>query len=255
MSALGHYIEDEGIATTGISLVREHTEGLQPPRFLWVPFELGRPLGAPNNPAFQMKVLRESLALLELDEGPVLIKDFAEDAPQDVDGDEENNEGWTCPINLPAPPSNASDKETAFVAEMASLAPWYDLAKRKRGGSSVGACELTMDQIAHVLVEFLEGRRDNPQPELAFSDLLLHATADLKAWYMEAATAQPGSSTSKQIADWLWGETTAGSLLLQLQATFASSGDPQFKMLAQKALVPRSQHHRLITNRNIGSKE
>lgn len=248
MSALAHYIEDEGIATTGISLVREHTEGLLPPRFLWVPFELGRPLGAPNNPAFQMKVLKESLALLESDEGPVLIKDFAEEAPQDEDGGEEESEGWTCPINLPGPPSSTSDRETAFVSEMASLAPWYNLAKRKRGGSSVGACDLTMEQIAHVLVEFLDGKRDNPQPERAFSDILLHATADLKAWYMEAATAQPGSSTSKQIADWFWGETTAGSLLLQLQAAFASSEDPQFKLLAEKALVPRSQRHRLITN-------
>ena len=251
MSALGHYIEDEGIATTGISLVREHTESLKPPRFLWVPFELGRPLGAPNNPELQMKVLRESLALLELDEGPVLIKDFAEDVPQDDDGSKEENEGWSCPISLPAPPSNASDKETALVAEIASLAPWYDLAKRKRGGSSVGACELTMDQIAHVLASFLDGRIDNPHQELEFPDLLLHMTADLKAWYMEAATAQPGSSTSDQVADWFWGETTAGSFLLQLQVVIASSGDPQLKILGQKALVPRSQHHRLITNRNI----
>jgi hypothetical protein len=248
VSALAHYIEDEGIATTGISLVRVHTEGLKPPRFLWVPFELGRPLGAPNNPEFQMKALKESLALLESDEGPVLIKDFAEDAPLDEDGGEEESEGWSCPINLPAPPSDTSDRETAFINEMASLAPWYDLAKRKRGGSTVGACDLTMEQIALVIVEFLDGKRDNPQPGLAFSDFFLHAIEDLKAWYMEAATAQPGSSTSIQVADWFWGETTAGSLLLQLQAAFISSGDPQFKLLAQKAMVPRSQRHRLNIN-------
>lgn len=247
MSALGHFIEDEGIATTGISLIREHTESLGPPRFLWVPFELGRPLGTPNNPEFQTKVLRESLALLESDEGPVLIRDFAEDAPQSEDLDGENDEGWSCPINLPAPPSNASDRETAFVAELASLAPWYDLAKRNQGGSSVGASKLTMDQIAHIIVDVLEGKNDNPQPELAFSDTLLHATADLKAWYMEAATAQPGSSTSKQIADWFWGETTAGSLLLQLQAALASSKDAQIELFAEKALVPRSQRHRLTS--------
>jgi D-proline reductase (dithiol) PrdB len=46
VSALAHFIEDEGIATTGISLVREHTAGYRPPRFLWVPFPLGRPFGA-----------------------------------------------------------------------------------------------------------------------------------------------------------------------------------------------------------------
>ena len=53
MGALAHFIEDEGVATTGISLVRDNTERLEPPRFLWVPFELGRPFGAPDAPAFE----------------------------------------------------------------------------------------------------------------------------------------------------------------------------------------------------------
>ena len=81
MSALAHYFEDEGIATTGISLVREHTAGYRPPRFLWVPFPLGRPFGAPDEPAFQSRVLRAALALLERDDGPVILEDFPDDAP------------------------------------------------------------------------------------------------------------------------------------------------------------------------------
>ena len=72
MGALGHYLESEGIATTGISLVREHTEAMQPPRFLWVPFPLGRPLGAPGDAAFQHRVIRAALSLLEAPAGPVL---------------------------------------------------------------------------------------------------------------------------------------------------------------------------------------
>jgi hypothetical protein len=39
-----------------ISLVREHTEKINPPRALWVPFELGRPVGPPDEPAFQRRV-------------------------------------------------------------------------------------------------------------------------------------------------------------------------------------------------------
>jgi hypothetical protein len=42
VGALGHFLEREGIPTTGISLVREHTEKIRPPRALWVTFELGR---------------------------------------------------------------------------------------------------------------------------------------------------------------------------------------------------------------------
>ena len=245
MSALGHYIEDEGIATTGISLVRENTVGMRPPRFLWVPFGLGRPLGTPNNPEFQMKVLRESLALLEPDEGPVLLRDFDEDAPLNADENDEEREGWTCPVNLPAPPSDASDRETALVAEMASLAPWYDVAKRKRGRSSVGASSLTIDQAARSLVDYLEGNRESPVPELEIAETLKLATEDLKAWYMEAATAQPGSSTSKQIADWFWGETTAGAVFLDLHNAMAASDDPKTQILATRSFIPRRQAHRL----------
>ena len=41
MGALALYIEDEGVPTVGLSLVREHTAALKPPRALWVPFMLG----------------------------------------------------------------------------------------------------------------------------------------------------------------------------------------------------------------------
>jgi hypothetical protein len=48
VSALGHYLEEEGIATVAISLIRPQTENTKPPRALWVPFELGRPFGPPT---------------------------------------------------------------------------------------------------------------------------------------------------------------------------------------------------------------
>ena len=58
MGGLGHYLEREGLATAQISLIRVHTEKIRPPRALWVPFELGRPLGTPDEPDFQTRVLR-----------------------------------------------------------------------------------------------------------------------------------------------------------------------------------------------------
>ena len=82
MSALGHYIEEEGIATVAISLIRSQTESTKPPRALWVPFELGRPFGPPSDPAFQKHVILAALRLLEREDGPVLIEDFPEDDPR-----------------------------------------------------------------------------------------------------------------------------------------------------------------------------
>ena len=79
MGALGHYLENEGLPTVQISLIREHTEKIKPPRALWVPFELGRPLGVPGNATFQTEALRRTLALLEAPSGPLLA-----DFPQEI---------------------------------------------------------------------------------------------------------------------------------------------------------------------------
>jgi hypothetical protein len=58
VGGLAHFIEREGIPTTQISLIRIHTEQIKPPRALSVPFELGRPFGAPNEPAFQRRPVK-----------------------------------------------------------------------------------------------------------------------------------------------------------------------------------------------------
>ena len=84
MGALGHFLERQGIPTTGISLVREHTETVRPPRALWVTFELGRPMGIPDDPPFQRRVVKAALDLLARTDGP-LIADYPEHVPE-VDG-------------------------------------------------------------------------------------------------------------------------------------------------------------------------
>ena len=77
MSALAHYLEAEGVPAVAISLIRLHTEKVRPPRALWVPFELGRPLGAPNDQAFQTRVIAAALGLLEAASGPVVLAGFS----------------------------------------------------------------------------------------------------------------------------------------------------------------------------------
>ena len=113
MSALGHFVESAGIATTQISLIREHSERIRPPRALWVPYELGRPFGVPGDAAFQTGVLRAVLALLEAPAGPVLA-DYPVEAPA-ADSDASES-GWACPIPLASPAGG--------VAELARNAPF-----------------------------------------------------------------------------------------------------------------------------------
>ena len=48
-----------------IAFVKEHIEIIKPPRALWLNFPMGRPLGKPNNPEFQKKVIRTAFDLFE----------------------------------------------------------------------------------------------------------------------------------------------------------------------------------------------
>jgi hypothetical protein len=65
-------IEYAGITTVSISLLREITEKIRPPRALFVPFPLGYPLGEPNNPNLQVRIMRAAFSLLSRSDIPVL---------------------------------------------------------------------------------------------------------------------------------------------------------------------------------------
>jgi D-proline reductase (dithiol) PrdB len=68
-------IEFAGITTVSISLLREITEKICPPRALFVPFPLGYPLGEPHNPDLQLRIMRAAFSLLPHTDVPVL-EDF-----------------------------------------------------------------------------------------------------------------------------------------------------------------------------------
>jgi hypothetical protein len=234
---LAHYLEQEGVPTTQISLIREHSERIRPPRALWVSFPLGRPLGPPDQPDFQRRVLLAALRLLERPSGPVL-DDFPEDEPEMPE-----TEGWACPVNLPAPP-RPEGLLAGVLAEIEQLQPWYELARERRGRSTVGASGLPPDAAARYLGGFLDQPNPpSPRPELKPADLLKLASEDLKAFYFEAAAAQPGASGSR-LADWFWGETAAGRLHFMLQQRLMALPDNSLQLLARMMLVPRGQAHR-----------
>ena len=65
-------IEYADITTISISLLREITKKIRPPRALFVPFPLGYPLGEPNNSELQTRIMRAAFALLSRNDCPVL---------------------------------------------------------------------------------------------------------------------------------------------------------------------------------------
>jgi hypothetical protein len=68
-------IEKAGIPTVSISLLHEVTDVIRPPRALFVPFRLGFPLGEPDNPQLQHRIIAAALLLLKRNDVPV-IADF-----------------------------------------------------------------------------------------------------------------------------------------------------------------------------------
>jgi hypothetical protein len=224
--------------------VRDNTERIRPPRALWVPFELGRPFGAPNEPAFQTKVLRALLALFERTDGPVILEDFDEDAPAAAAADEE---GWSCPVSFPQPEDDAPEGLLGQVrAEIEQLAPWYNLAVETRGRTAVGVSGLAITEAAEFLSGFLGGAPESPIPRASRAEALRLVCEDIKAWYFEAATARPGAGAdSVTLANWFWGETAAGRLLVAIYPLCADCEDAEVRMLAESQIVPRAQRHRL----------
>ncbi|MGI9425715.1 MAG: hypothetical protein ACR2PA_21180 [Hyphomicrobiaceae bacterium] len=240
MGALAHYIEAAGLATTQISLIRLHTEKTRPPRALWVSFELGRPLGVPDDAAFQHRVLRAALDLLDHPGGPVLV-DYPEDAPPAEAAD---MDGWVCPMPVRAPPDASQDPTATLHAEISSLRQWHDLFRERRGRTSVGASGRSIDDIASYLARMLADGRPGPADGSETpAQLLKLGSEDIKAFYSEAALAMPGNKSARQIADWLWLETELGRTLLALRPVCLESDDKAVKRVGQVTLVPHAYLH------------
>ncbi len=236
MGALSHYLERDGIATTHISLVREHTQAIRPPRALWVPFMLGRPFGAPNDPPFQRKVLMAALELLQAEQGPVL-EDFPLPAPPDARGDE--GQPLACPVNF-APRAAGDDPLQQLLAEIAQLQPWHDIAKRRSARSGSALSGLAAEDLARFAASYLTA---SPSPScdagLSNAEALKRVCDDLKAFYVAAVGAQPGEFGPLALERWFWRETAAGKLFLLLSKACAESTDPGLRTLGAKMLVPR----------------
>lgn len=247
MGGLAHFIEDEGVPTTQISLIRKHTETIKPPRALAVPFELGRPMGAPNEPGFQRRVLLAALKLLECPAGPVL-EDFPDPPPGEASA--EDTEGWTCPVNFAPPMDDIGDADLVYrslLQEVNLLRPWYEEAVKTYKRSAFGISGAAPEEIARVIADVLIDPQGTAPPidGESIGTGFKRMADDLRYFYTEAAIARPDRrSTDVEVANWLWGETTLGKVLVAIRDAAMESEEPSLQRLAPTAMVPYHQRHR-----------
>ncbi|ETW98471.1 MAG: hypothetical protein ETSY1_18600 [Candidatus Entotheonella factor] len=225
-------------------MIRVHTERIKPPRALWVPFELGRPIGAPDNPAFQTRVVRAALELLERPTGPVL-EDFPDDEPEGTPSEMP----LACPVSFAAQVAELDAEGellNAFQAEVEGLRNWYDVAVSQRGRTTADTTGLAPEVVADFIAAFARGEEpDNPLSEVSLGTALKMASEDLKAYYNESVTAQPGRTTdSISLANWFWGETAAARVLNEVRKYCLGREGGEYQRLGTTLLVPRRQLHR-----------
>ena len=164
------------------------------------------------------------MGLLDRSDGPVILEDFDDEA-----SGENDDPNWQPPI---------LDSEQDLVAEVRSLSALVESASARRGYSNVGLCGLPIEVIA----EYLD-RVDSadpmlrPSPRLAPVQLLRFGADDLKAYYVDAATAGPGSPSSRQLWRWFWRETVAGAAVLAIRQVSLDSDNASRQGIA-RSLVP-----------------
>jgi hypothetical protein len=218
-----------GISTTSISLVREHTEKVKPPRALWVPFPFGLAFGRPNDPELQHRVLRAALDLLEEPVGPVL-RGFPDS--------EETGDQPAAPTQASAiaPPEHVA---IDAAMETTQMRRYHERWLADNGGrTALGLTGIPPTRFRGV-VRFLEGFADGQQVEhderpsdLPLPSFIRYCADDLKALYYEGYMAMKPGAGGDEIARWFWGETAMGQVLRRVRERLDASDDPRWKAAA-----------------------
>jgi hypothetical protein len=221
---LARALEAEGIATTSISMVREHTEKIRPPRALFVPFPFGHALGRADDPALQHRVLAAVLALLEAPAGPVL-RDF----PDDAEGGAEPPAPTQASAITPA--AEVPDDPAAETRVMLGYhAQWLARSGGRTAFGLTGMPPARMDDVARFLQAFVaSGDADLPaRPhDVPLPGFIRYCADDLKAIYFEGRMAVKPTAGGDEIARWFWSETAAGQLLRRVRDRLDASDDPR----------------------------
>jgi hypothetical protein len=211
-------LEEAGLVTGGISLIREHTEKVKPPRALWVPFPFGLPVGHPENVTEQRSVLDAVLALIDEPDVPVL---------HDFDGELAPGETGT---SIQAAAVEAAPVELDLADEVTTMRRYWEQWIDRSGRTAVGVSNIPPVKFRGV-VRFLEAfvkgehRALPEQGETALPLFIRYCADDLRVLYLEARLVMRPDESQSDTQRWFWGETTLGSFLRTLRDVMNDSDD------------------------------
>ncbi len=192
------------------------------PRALYCDFPLGRPLGRPNDPAFQRRVLDAAFALLDATE-PTIVT-YPETILDEVE----------APLACPMPPRLDPSLPRA-VDEARGLRRAFDRAEA--GGLRTA---VDVDAVEPALRAFQRVVDGTPWEEAEIPENPVVAALNVRSYYEQAATALSDHVPAARAGEsWFARETEAGKLMHAAQQTMKDAGAP-FPFWFY--LLPASQH-------------
>ena len=219
---LARAIEETGLPTVTIALIREHAQRVKPPRTLWVPFPFGFALGNPDDPPFQQKVLSAALGLLSENDTPVLAE-FPEDA-----------DAPPVLLQASAAQADAANNDGDPADEVTALRGYYERwVDEHEGRTMVGLSGVPQRQfrgLVRHLQAFATGEDATYErmPEGVEPVRFLRlASDDLKAFFMEARFSQRPNDHDDELQRWFWSETAMGNLVASVASRLAEQGNEQ----------------------------
>ena len=224
---LARALEEGGLSTTALVLIREHAERTKPPRALFVPFPFGYPLGRAEDPDFQHRVIASALDLLQHDDTPVLAE-FPEDGE--------------APAQLLQPSAirEASNADGDPADEITALRGYYERWVDRHGGrTAVGLSSVPQRRfrgLVRYLEQYAQGQDavyDERPAEIPEHRFIRLASDDLKAFCIEARMEQYPGQLHNDLQRWFWSETAIGNLLARISKRMAASEDPEVQRGAQ----------------------
>jgi hypothetical protein len=218
---LARAIEEAGLPTAAIVLLKEQAVRVKPPRALWVPFPFGFALGNPDDAPFQHMVLAATLDLFKSTSAPVLA-DFPEDGE--------------APVRLlqaTAARAEATSNVDADAAdELTAMRGYYERWVDDHDGRTMVGLSGVPQRRWRGLMKYLQAYAAGDAPtyedmpsDVAEPRFIRLAADDLKAFYMEARMCQRPDQKNNEVQQWFWTETATGNLLAQIAERMTASDD------------------------------
>ncbi len=208
-------MEAAGIATVALGSIREQIYNTAPPRGLWCDFPLGRPLGKPNDPEFQHRVLAQALDLVE-SATEQIVTDFPEAIVDDVD------EVLSCSL----PPRFDSSIHPA-IDEARGIRAAYDRAGA--ASTRIGAGRVvSADDIPEAIEAFIKIGDGTPWKEAGVPGIPARVAQDIRGYYEAAAIELSDHSPSAWAgARWFLTQTEAGAVINRARDRMRDDGVKQ----------------------------